>query len=88
VKTVAHHQPMTIHVDLAGVRVDVGGHLGLQRCRQHLPSTVADNLIEQRRSRSRRAARVGLGPLVNYREYGRTFPNQRANAGPDQSCVA
>ncbi len=28
----------------------------------------------------------GLLFLVDYLQHGRTFPNQRANAGPDQSC--
>jgi hypothetical protein len=46
--SVAHNQPAVILVDLAGVSVDVGGDLGLQRCGQHLPGTVADDLIQQR----------------------------------------
>ena len=45
---VADHQPATVLVDLVGVSVDVGGDLGLQRRGQHLPGTVADDLIEQR----------------------------------------
>ncbi|WP_312846688.1 ATP-binding protein [Propioniciclava sp. MC1595] len=28
---------------------------------------------------------VGLVLVVDYRKHGRTFPNQRVNAGPDQS---
>ena len=39
---------MTVLVDLVGVRLDVGGDLGLQRRREHLPSAVTDDLIEQR----------------------------------------
>jgi Abortive infection C-terminus len=30
---------------------------------------------------------VGLLLVVDYRKHGRTFPNQRANAGPDQSYL-
>jgi hypothetical protein len=30
---VAHHQPVAVLVDLAGMGVDVGGHLGPQRRR-------------------------------------------------------
>ena len=48
--TVADDQPATVGVNLATMDVDVGGHLGLQRRRQHLPGTVADNLIEHRRA--------------------------------------
>jgi hypothetical protein len=35
-------------IDLATVRVDIGGHLGTQRRRQHLPGSVTDNFIQQR----------------------------------------
>ena len=55
-EAVADHQPTTVGVDLAAVRLDIGRDLGLQRRRQHLPGAVADNLIEQRRARH-----VGLG---------------------------
>ena len=68
---VADHQPVTVLVDLIRVRVDVGGDLGLQRRRQHLPGTVAHDLIEQRAARL-----VGLGPVVDYLEHGRTFPSR------------
>ena len=50
---VAHHQPATVLVDLVGVGVDIGGDLGLQRRRQHLPGAVADDLIQQRPRRTR-----------------------------------
>jgi hypothetical protein len=46
---------------------------------------VPDDLIQQRRARRRCARRVGLGLVVDYLEHGRTFPNRRANAGPDQN---
>jgi hypothetical protein len=57
VVTVADHQPVTVLVDLVGERVDVGGHLGLQRGREHLAGTVTNDLIQQRAAR--RAVLVG-----------------------------
>src|SRR5271163_5296521 len=51
-----------------GVRSD----LGLQRGSQHLPGTVADDLIEQRPMSGRLV--VGHLRIVNYGEHGRTFP--------------
>ena len=30
---------------------------------------------------------IGLVPVGDYRKHGRTFPNQRVNAGPDQSYL-
>ena len=77
--TVADDQSVTILIDLMGMGVDVGGHLSLQRCGQHLPGPVADDLIQQRPTAS--SVTVGRLRIVNYREHGRTFPNQRANAG-------
>ena len=85
VVAVADHQPVAVLVDLTGVSLDVRGDLGLQRRREHLPCTVADDLVEQRPADRRRGVLVGLVLLVDYLEHGRTFPNQRANAGPDQS---
>ena len=78
--TVADNQPVTVLIDLMGVGVDVGGHLSLQRCGQHLPGTVADDLIQQPATATT-VVLVGAIRIVNYREQGRTFPNQRANAG-------
>jgi hypothetical protein len=46
--TIAHNQPIPVLVDLADMGVDVGGDLRPQRRRQHLPGTVADDLIKQR----------------------------------------
>ena len=63
-KAVADHQPSAVGVNLATMRLDVTGNLGQQRRGQHLPGTVADNLIEQRR-----ADRVGLGGDFNYFEH-------------------
>ena len=83
---VADHQAPSVLVDLTGMGVDVGGHLGLQRRRQHLPGAVADDLIEQRPTDTI-VLLVGRFRVVNYREHGRTFPNQRANAGLDQSYL-
>ncbi len=50
VMTVADHQPTAIGVDLPSMGLDMGGDLGLQRGRQHLPGTITDNLIQQRRA--------------------------------------
>ena len=80
VVAVADHQPPPVLVDLIGERLDVGADLGLQRRRQHLPGTIADNPIKQRPTRTARVF-IGRFLIVNYREHGRTFPNQRANAG-------
>ena len=82
VEAVADHQPVTIGVHQILVRLDMGGHLGQQRRRQHLLGAVATNLIQQRP-----ADRLGVSRVLNYLEHGRTFPNQRANAGPDQSYL-
>jgi integrase len=84
---VADHQPVTILIDQMRVGVDVGGDLGPQRRGQHLPSAVADQIVQQRPADRRRGVLVGLGLVVDYLEHGRTFPNQRANAGPDQNLM-
>ncbi len=76
---IAHHQPVTVLVDLVSELLDVSGDLGGQRRRKHLPGPVADDLIKQRSTRT--SIVVGHIHVVNYREHGRTFPNQRANAG-------
>ena len=48
VVAVADHQPIPALVDLTGMGIDVGGDLGQQRGREHLPGTVANDSIEQR----------------------------------------
>ena len=64
-------------------RLDVGGHLSQQRRRQHLLGTVPTNLDPSNNPPTDfRVSRV-----LNYLEHGRTFPNQRVNAGPDQSYL-
>ena len=71
---VAHHQSAAVLVELAGVRVDVGGDLGLQRRREHPTSPVTHDLVDQRLARHHtgwRDLRVG-----NYREHGRTLPTR------------
>jgi hypothetical protein len=40
--------PPSVLIDLASMGVDVGGDLGPQRRREHLPGAIADDLIEQR----------------------------------------
>ena len=73
VVAVADHQPVPILVDLIDELVDIGGDLGLQSGGQHLPGTVADNLIQQRPTGTA-AGVVGLRDIVNYGEHGRAFP--------------
>jgi hypothetical protein len=55
---------MPVGVHLATKRLHMGGDLGQQRRRQHLPGAVADNLIEHRPGR-----RVGHGRVFNYFEH-------------------
>ncbi len=75
--TVADHQPVTSLIDLVSVSLDRGCDLGLQRRREHRPSAVTHDLIEQRRTGRALVGRLGV---VDYLEHGRTFPNQRSNA--------
>ncbi len=63
--TVADHQPVTILIDLLGMGVDVGRHLRLQGDREHLPRSLAHDLIEHRTTRL-----VGLGLVVDYLSMG------------------
>jgi hypothetical protein len=81
---ITDHQPVTLRIELVDVSGRVGGDLRGQRRGQHPPSTIAHDLIEQRLP-GRQAAAVGAGLIVDYLEHRRTFPNQRANAGPDQN---
>jgi hypothetical protein len=76
---VAEHQPVTRFVDLTNVGVDIGSDLGMQRRREHRPRTVTHDLVEQRPAR--RAVVIGRICVVDYLEHGRTFLNQRVNAG-------
>ena len=80
--TVADHQPPTVLVNLVGERLDVAGDLGLQRRSKHLSGTIAHDLVEQRPTGH---GFVGRLRVVDYLEHGRTFPNRRANADPDQN---
>jgi hypothetical protein len=84
--SVAHDQPTTGLVELIDVRVDVGGDLSLQGRSEHRARPVAHDLIQHRRARHRGVNAV-LAVLLDYLEHGRTFPNQRYNAGPDQNCM-
>jgi len=85
-RAVPHHQPPPVGIEQLGVRLDVGGDLDLQRSGQHLPSALTNQRVEQRRT-PRRGLVTGLAGVPDYLENGRTFPNQRANAGPDQSIL-
>jgi hypothetical protein len=69
---------VTRPVDDVRMGGDVRGDLGLQRGRQHLPRAVTDDLVKQRPTGRVLAGRLGV---VDYLERGRTFPDQRANAG-------
>ena len=81
---VSDHQPVTCLIDLVDVSVDVGGGLGLQRRRQHLRASARTISL----SNDPPAGPLPLEPLhLDYLEHGRTFLNQRSNAGPDQSGV-
>ena len=82
VMTVADHQPVTILIDLLGMGVDVGRHLRLQGDREHLPRSLAHDLIEHRTARL-----VGLGLVVDYFEHGRTFPTGAPTPAHDQTCL-
>lgn len=82
-EAVADHQPPAVLVDLVPVGLDVGGDLGQQRRREHLPRAVAGQLVEQRPTHGRRDVLLGLVLLVGYLEHGRTFPSRRANADLD-----
>ena len=42
--TIAYHQPIPVLVDLAGMSIDIGGHLGPQRRCEHCPCAVAHDL--------------------------------------------
>lgn len=74
---------------LLSERFSVSRDLGLQRCRQHLPRTITDDLIQQRPRTGRGSARrVGVRLLLDYLERVRTVPSWRANANPDQIAWA
>lgn len=78
VVAVAHYQSVAIVVDFTGMSGDIVGDLGLQGCGEHLPGTVADNLIEQRPACTGRVAGlVRVLVFVYYRERGRAFPPAR-----------
>jgi hypothetical protein len=72
---------VTILIDLLGMCVDVGRHLRLQGDREHLPRSLAHDLIEHRTARL-----VGLGLVVDYFEHGRTFPTGAPTPAHDQTC--
>ncbi len=69
---------MSVAVELPGRGLDGRGDLGLQHHRQHRPSAVTHDLIQQPPT----GQLVGRLNVVNYLEHGCTFPNRRANADP------
>ncbi len=64
---------MAVGIELIGELGHVGSDLGLQCSSQHLPRTVADDLVQQRPT-STAGVVVGVLGIVNYGEHGRTFP--------------
>lgn len=53
-------------VDLVPVRLDVRRDLDTQRCGEHLPGTIAGELVKQRPTNRRRGVHVGLGLFLSY----------------------
>jgi len=84
VVAVADHQPSTI-LELRGVVLDIDRDFGLQRRCQHLPGTVADDLIEQRPTTAAGACALDSDSSSTTLSTGVPSENQRANAGPDQN---
>src|SRR5262249_49350277 len=66
--------PMPTLVDLAGMRGEVGGDLGLQRRRQHPTRTITHDLVDQRPAGNRPRWRVL--DIGDYRKHGRTLPTR------------
>jgi hypothetical protein len=79
VVAIAHHQTPSILIELISELLHIGGDLSLQSRREHLPHAVASDLIKQRSTPS--SVLNGRLRILNYGEHGRTFPNQRTNAG-------
>ena len=78
VVAVAYDEAVAVVVDFTGVPGDVIGDLGLQGCGEHLPGTVANDLIEQRPACTGGVAGlVRVSAFVYYREHGRAFPPAR-----------
>jgi hypothetical protein len=69
------------HRVFLGMGVDVGRHLRLQGDREHLPRSLAHDLIEHRTARL-----AGLGLVVDYLEHGRTFATGAPTPAHDQTC--
>src|SRR6266545_5024719 len=60
---------------------DIDRHLRLQGDREHLPRSLAHDLIEHRTARL-----VGLGLVVDYLEHERTVPTGAPTPAHDQTC--
>jgi hypothetical protein len=78
VEPVAHHQTTSVVVALVGKFSKVGVDLGLQRCGQHPPRAIPDDLIDQR---AVRLLIVG----IDYGKHGRALP---ADVGASAYSVA
>ena len=82
---VAHDEAVAVLVALVDERGDVCIDLGAQRFGQHPAGAFANNLVDQWHfAGDRLVVATGCG-VRDYGEHGRTFPSQRANAGPDQN---
>ena len=81
--SVAHHQPATVLVDLASMRLDIRRDLGAQGRREHRPRTLPNNLVDHRTVR--RPVDSTRILLADYREHRRTFPTRASTPALDQN---
>ncbi len=69
---------LTRESTLVGVLVDIGGDLGLQSRRQHLPGPITDDLIQQRPAITISNRRVGTISDINYVKHQECLPASAA----------
>jgi hypothetical protein len=79
VRAIAHHQPATVLVTLAGEPGDVVIDLGLQRLGQHPTGALTHKVIDQRRPVAS-AGIISVGSSRNYGEHGSYLPDRRWRA--------
>lgn len=85
VVTVAHHQPPTVLVALAGEPDDALLHLGAHCLGEQPPGTLTHDVIDHRRRLAQRHT-ADAGVLVSnrfgdYGEHGSYLPDRRCTAG-------